>query len=238
MDVKYECLRMLDWLWMLDWLFSTHPSRSCLFTGKARSISKRARCTSRVRHCITSKYSFMYLKALQQAVQLTSTEKPPCSRPSYSGTRPPHCSFFPLINSRSSSVLSDSLFRALAWDPLYKKSKYKTNIEADWKARQWQTRKYLRGKYYCTVDLLFDWFGISCTATDNSCFYLQNRLIQTSQTGGQQYSDTSHFSIPWTNALSATLLLSEDENVYNVARSFAPERVSSTQSYRRLATSP
>jgi hypothetical protein len=28
-------------------------------------------------------------------------------------------------------------------------------------------------------------------------FYLQNRLIQTSQTGGQQYSNTSPFSIPW-----------------------------------------
>jgi hypothetical protein len=27
--------------------------------------------------------------------------------------------------------------------------------------------------------------------TDNFCFYLQNRLVQTSQTGGQQYSDTS-----------------------------------------------
>jgi len=33
-------------------------------------------------------------------------------------------------------------------------------------------------------------------ATDNFCFYLQNRLIQTSQTGGQWYSDTSTFSIP------------------------------------------
>jgi hypothetical protein len=33
--------------------------------------------------------------------------------------------------------------------------------------------------------------------TDNFCFYLQNRLIQTSQTGGQQYSDPSPFSIPW-----------------------------------------
>jgi hypothetical protein len=33
--------------------------------------------------------------------------------------------------------------------------------------------------------------------TDNFCFYLQNRLIQTSQTGGQWYSDTSPFSIPW-----------------------------------------
>jgi hypothetical protein len=35
--------------------------------------------------------------------------------------------------------------------------------------------------------------------TDNICYYLQNRLIQTSQTGGQQYSDTSPFSIPWCN---------------------------------------
>jgi hypothetical protein len=32
---------------------------------------------------------------------------------------------------------------------------------------------------------------------DNFCFYLQNRLIQTSQTGGQQYIDASPFSIPW-----------------------------------------
>jgi hypothetical protein len=29
------------------------------------------------------------------------------------------------------------------------------------------------------------------------CFYLQNRLMQPSQTGGQRYSDTSPFSIPW-----------------------------------------
>jgi len=35
--------------------------------------------------------------------------------------------------------------------------------------------------------------------TDNFCFYLQNRLFQTSQTGGQQYSDTSPFSIPCLN---------------------------------------
>jgi len=31
--------------------------------------------------------------------------------------------------------------------------------------------------------------------SDNFCFYLQNRLIQTSKTGGQWYSDTSPFSI-------------------------------------------
>jgi hypothetical protein len=33
--------------------------------------------------------------------------------------------------------------------------------------------------------------------TDNYCFYLQNRLIQTCQTGGQWYSDTAPFSILW-----------------------------------------
>jgi hypothetical protein len=33
--------------------------------------------------------------------------------------------------------------------------------------------------------------------TDKFCFYLQNRLIQTIQTGGQRYSDTVPFSIPW-----------------------------------------
>jgi hypothetical protein len=54
----------------------------------------------------------------------------------------------------------------------------------------------LKREYHCTIDHLFDWFGISCMTTDNFCFYLQYRLIQTSQTGGQQYSDTSPFSIP------------------------------------------
>ena len=53
------------------------------------------------------------------------------------------------------------------------------------------------GGYHCTIDFLFDRFGISCMTTDNCCFYLQNRLIQTSQTGGQWYIDTSPFSIPW-----------------------------------------
>jgi len=51
------------------------------------------------------------------------------------------------------------------------------------------------GKYHCTVDLLFDWFGISCMTTDNFCFYLQNRLIHTGQTGGQWYNDTFPFPL-------------------------------------------
>ncbi len=69
-------------------------------------------------------------------------------------------------------------------------------------------REYLKGKYHYTADLLFDWFWISCMTTDNFCFYLQNRLIQTSQTGDQRYSDTSPFSIPWLNASIKELLSS------------------------------
>jgi hypothetical protein len=31
-------------------------------------------------------------------------------------------------------------------------------------------RKYYRGKDHCTIDLLFDWFGISCMTKDNFLF--------------------------------------------------------------------
>ncbi len=41
--------------------------------------------------------------------------------------------------------------------------------------------EYKRGKYHCTVDLLFDRFVASCMTTDNFCFYLQNRLIHPNQ---------------------------------------------------------
>jgi hypothetical protein len=60
------------------------------------------------------------------------------------------------------------------------------------------------GKYHCTVDLLFGWFGISCMTTN---IFLQNRLIQTSQTGGQRYSDTSPFNIPWSICQSACAII-------------------------------
>ncbi len=59
----------------------------------------------------------------------------------------------------------------------------------------------------CIVDLLFDWFGIRGTKADNFCFYLQSRLIQTSQIGGQQYSDIPPFSIPWAGNIKGGLSL-------------------------------
>ncbi len=73
--------------------------------------------------------------------------------------------------------------------------RYLNSQSFDIKTSDTVTREYWRGKYHCTIDLLFDWFGIIYMTTDNFCFYLQNRLIQTSQTGGQWYCDTSPFSI-------------------------------------------
>jgi hypothetical protein len=52
-------------------------------------------------------------------------------------------------------------------------------------------------KYHCTTDLLFDWFGLVCLANKNKNCQLSYNRFQTSQTGGQSYSDTSPFSIPW-----------------------------------------
>ncbi len=54
----------------------------------------------------------------------------------------------------------------------------------------------LKGEYHCTVDLLFDKFGISSMTTENFRFYLQKRLIQTGQTGVQLYSDTTPSVFP------------------------------------------
>ncbi len=67
------------------------------------------------------------------------------------------------------------------------------------------------GKYHCTIDLLFDWFGICSINTDNFCFYLKNGLIQTSQTRGQWYSDTSQLGFPgYTYAITNMTARSEE----------------------------
>jgi hypothetical protein len=52
------------------------------------------------------------------------------------------------------------------------------------------------GKYHCTIYLLFYWFGLVCFANKNKNCQLSYSQFQTSQTGGQRYSDTSPFSIP------------------------------------------
>ncbi len=66
-----------------------------------------------------------------------------------------------------------------------------------------------------TIDLLFDWFGLVCFANKNKKCLLSYSWFQTSQTGGQWYSDTSPFSIPcsipgnakWRERLSTVDLL-------------------------------
>ncbi len=63
--------------------------------------------------------------------------------------------------------------------------------------------------------------------TDNFCFYLQNRLIQTSQTGGQWYSDNSPFSIPCpciitvigTAVSNGKALLQKEKEMHNAKQS-------------------
>jgi hypothetical protein len=54
----------------------------------------------------------------------------------------------------------------------------------------------LKGKNHCTVDLLFDWFGLVSFANTNKNCQLSYSSFQTSQTEGQWYSDTFPFSIP------------------------------------------
>jgi hypothetical protein len=59
------------------------------------------------------------------------------------------------------------------------------------------------GKYHCTIDLLFDWFGLVCFANKNKNCQFSYSSFQTIQTGGQLYSDASPFSIAtWSNALA------------------------------------
>jgi hypothetical protein len=58
-------------------------------------------------------------------------------------------------------------------------------------------REYLRGKYHCTVDLLFDWFGLVCFENKKQKLSVVIQLLPNQSRGGQQYSDTSFFSYPW-----------------------------------------
>ncbi len=53
-----------------------------------------------------------------------------------------------------------------------------------------KVREYYRGKYHCTIELLFNCFGLVCFANKNETCQLSYSGFQTRQTGGQQYSDT------------------------------------------------
>jgi hypothetical protein len=60
-------------------------------------------------------------------------------------------------------------------------------------------QRILKGKYHCTIDLLFDLLGLVCFSNKNKNCQLPYSWFQTSKTRGQQYSDTSPFSIPCPN---------------------------------------
>jgi len=51
------------------------------------------------------------------------------------------------------------------------------------------------GKYHCTIDLLFDWFGLVCFANNNKIVSCQTADYKTVKQEGND-SDTSPFSIP------------------------------------------
>jgi hypothetical protein len=68
--------------------------------------------------------------------------------------------------------------------------------------------------------------------TDIFCFYLQNRLIQTSQTGGQQYSDASPFSIPWRKYLLMKIDVVEPSPHHAKVEGYSPATIASRKRER------
>jgi hypothetical protein len=79
--------------------------------------------------------------------------------------------------------------------------------------------------------------------TDNFCFYLQNRLIQTSQTGGQWYSDTPPLVFPAiTYLLGASATKNEgssfQEEITTQNEDKGNETVSSSASFGRKPKRP
>jgi hypothetical protein len=52
------------------------------------------------------------------------------------------------------------------------------------------------GQEHCTLNLLFDWFGLVCFSNKNKNCQSSYSWFQTSQTGGQRYSDTPPLVFP------------------------------------------
>jgi len=87
------------------------------------------------------------------------------------------------------SILENFLVGNCGWTSWRRNSKW-----PDWPKKRNFEQGILKGEvslyYWLPV-----WLVWNRMRTEIFCFYLQNRLIQTSQTGGQWYSDTSSFSI-------------------------------------------
>ncbi len=87
------------------------------------------------------------------------------------------------------------------------------------------SRQYLRGKYHFTIDL-FNYFWLVCFANKNKNCQLLYSWFQTGQIGGQWYSDTSPFSIPWYQTCFATLFSEKLYNGSQLTTTFTAQRLS------------
>ncbi len=56
---------------------------------------------------------------------------------------------------------------------------------------------YERGKYHCTIDLLFDWFGLDCFANKNKKLSVVIQLIPNLSNRRSTVQWYFPFSIPW-----------------------------------------
>jgi hypothetical protein len=63
--------------------------------------------------------------------------------------------------------------------------------------------------------------------TDIFCFYLQNRLIQNSHTGGQWYSDTSPFSIPCSKQAKQSADVFSKTTIHKLIKNWKPTQLAS-----------
>jgi hypothetical protein len=77
-------------------------------------------------------------------------------------------------------------------------------------------REYKRGKYLCTTDLLFDWFGLVCFANKNKKLSVFIQLIpnQSNRRSMVQWYFTLYYSLPYvTHSLTReSLLKGKDQN--------------------------
>jgi hypothetical protein len=72
--------------------------------------------------------------------------------------------------------------------------------------------------------------------TTDNFFNSQNRLIHTGQTGGQLYSDTSPFSVPWCYTLASSGLTRKNKicRVSNTPAYFGPPSVTKKERFMTL----
>jgi len=101
-------------------------------------------------------------------------------------------------------------FRETARHPIFVDGSRQLTFQSRWNNRRYGRpsldQSLFRGKYHCTVDLLFDRFGMSCMTTDNFCFYLQKRLNPNQSNRRSTVQWYFPFSIPWFVASVACII--------------------------------